>query len=341
MDWKTLAVPGVIPLTWLSYAHERGLVHDDLTKRLGITEKFDPTSFSTGLEAKDFIRLALEIINRTGDNGVGFEIGWRLPLTAYGPLGQAMMASPTAGDALAVCLRFWQLIARGLRPETAVQQDTFVFTLAPYYPLEGPLGHIMTESTAASVFRAMVLLIPAAASEIEVWVDSPEPPYAENIRRHIPKIRFDMPILAFRFPKSLLDVQLPMASPPALAAAIENCEAELSRIDTHGKFTLKVQQNLKFRSSGYFTLEEMAEHLALTPRTLRRHLASEGGSYSALLQAARRRDALQLLDNPSLEVADVAERLGYYDSANFVRAFRKLTGLSPTEYRRRANIEAT
>ncbi len=39
------------------------------------------------------------------------------------------------------------------------------------------------------------------------------------------------------------------------------------------------------------------------------------------------------LADPSLTIADIAEKVGYTDLANFSRVFRRLTGISANEYR--------
>ena len=41
----------------------------------------------------------------------------------------------------------------------------------------------------------------------------------------------------------------------------------------------------------------------------------------------------QLLRNPRLQMAEIAERLGFSDPAAFSRAFRKWSGLPPSEWR--------
>jgi YesN/AraC family two-component response regulator len=45
-----------------------------------------------------------------------------------------------------------------------------------------------------------------------------------------------------------------------------------------------------------------------------------------LLDEARKRDAIKLLQNTSLTIEQIASRLGYTDPANFSRAFKKWTG---------------
>jgi AraC-like DNA-binding protein len=95
----------------------------------------------------------------------------------------------------------------------------------------------------------------------------------------------------------------------------------------------RVRRELVLHDEGYPTLEAVAERLAMSTRTLRRRLQGQGLGFMALLQAARRRDALSLLARPALEVAQIAHSLGYADPANFTRAFRQWTGLTPSAWR--------
>jgi AraC-like DNA-binding protein len=52
---------------------------------------------------------------------------------------------------------------------------------------------------------------------------------------------------------------------------------------------------------------------------------------------ARRRDlALRYLADPKIAIAEVAYLLGYSEPSPFHRAFKRWTGVTPTEARRRA-----
>jgi len=37
---------------------------------------------------------------------------------------------------------------------------------------------------------------------------------------------------------------------------------------------------------------------------------------------------------PALSVTQIGSRIGFYETSSFTRAFRKFTGLTPSEYRR-------
>ena len=71
----------------------------------------------------------------------------------------------------------------------------------------------------------------------------------------------------------------------------------------------------------------------MSSRTLTRRLQQTGLGFQQLLDEARKRDAIKLLQNTSLTVEQIALRLGYTDPANFSRAFKKWTGEPPSQYR--------
>ena len=70
-----------------------------------------------------------------------------------------------------------------------------------------------------------------------------------------------------------------------------------------------------------------------SPRTLKRRLAEENTTFSAIRDDVRRQRALLLLDDRRLSIGEVATRLGYTELPNFTRAFRKWTGVTPAAYR--------
>lgn len=332
-DLQDLIIPGIYPMTWLSYATEIGLPVAGLVQQTGLVEE-DASLFVAGVPFIKFYHLTQLMTELIGDNGIGFEIGWRLPPTAFGNLGHAMLASQTARDALVLCQRYWQLITRGMSLDVLICQDTCILTPVSHITMPEPFRHIMYESTLAGFYRSLVGLIPSSSSAIEIWFDSPEPSYGTRIRERIPGVRFGMPIVQIRIPSAFLDIPLPLASVTGLRTALEQCDAEEKILQLQGKLILKVQNKLRFSSVGYPSLEAIADGLNVSSRTLRRRLSKEGSNYAKLLETARQRDAIQLLDNSTLTVSDAARLLGYADPANFVRAFKRWTGLTPLQYRK-------
>jgi AraC-like DNA-binding protein len=76
--------------------------------------------------------------------------------------------------------------------------------------------------------------------------------------------------------------------------------------------------------------------LATSPRTLQRRLLDEGTSFRHVVDEVRASLARHYLDAGELALHDVAFRLGYAEVSAFLRAFKRWTGMTPTQFRTRA-----
>lgn len=84
------------------------------------------------------------------------------------------------------------------------------------------------------------------------------------------------------------------------------------------------------------TLDLAAELAGVSTRTLQRRLQAMGVSFSELLAQTRYQLAARMLADPLLKVIDVAAEAGYDDPAHFSRAFRRMAGVSPRQFRSQA-----
>lgn len=83
-------------------------------------------------------------------------------------------------------------------------------------------------------------------------------------------------------------------------------------------------------------MKTVACALKMTDRTLRRRLAGEGTSFSAIAHQVKYCVATQQLKNTSASVEQIAGIAGFSDPANFRRAFIRWTSMSPAQFRRRS-----
>jgi len=81
---------------------------------------------------------------------------------------------------------------------------------------------------------------------------------------------------------------------------------------------------------------EVAHQLGLSRRTLARLLSAEGLSFSTILEQFRRDHAKAYLNDPALSISEIAWLLGYQEASTFTHAFRRWTGMTPSD--RRAGI---
>lgn len=83
-------------------------------------------------------------------------------------------------------------------------------------------------------------------------------------------------------------------------------------------------------------IEAAAEVAGLTVRTLQRHLAAQSVNYEQLVSNQRFEQARQMLDQGEMSIHDISRALGYTHPTHFARAFRRIAGMSPRQYRKKA-----
>jgi AraC-like DNA-binding protein len=86
-------------------------------------------------------------------------------------------------------------------------------------------------------------------------------------------------------------------------------------------------------SEGFPDIAEAATIMCTSVRTLQRALSRAGVTYSKIVEYARFEAAAEMLTNPELKIIDIAYALGYEDPSHFARAFRRVAGSSPRDFR--------
>ncbi|RKP48084.1 response regulator [Cohnella endophytica] len=82
------------------------------------------------------------------------------------------------------------------------------------------------------------------------------------------------------------------------------------------------------------SLEKVASIVFLNPVYFSQLFKQKTGQgYKEYVISLRLQQAKELLGNPSLKLAEIAERIGYQDVRHFTQVFRKKYNMTPTEYR--------
>lgn len=94
------------------------------------------------------------------------------------------------------------------------------------------------------------------------------------------------------------------------------------------------QALMMYINDGSDNVDLAADLAGVSRRTLQRRLTEAGYTYFSLTDRIRFEEAILLLRDNVLQVADIGRFLGYTDPGNFIRAFKRWTGTTPLEFRR-------
>ncbi len=315
---------------------KRGLKPQDILQgtRLDWDALHTGHTFINFAEMHGLIARALEL---TQCPWLGLEVGLGTDLAAHGAVGYAGMASRDVGEALEL-LPAYSALRQNLMMFTLRRQGTSALLelqedLPDASAREYVLGHVT-----GAVFRLLQTITGKDwSADVDLAWPLPAPAWADAYRQQFPRIAFDAPRWSITFTATQLATPTLAADPQARSQAVRDCERQIEQRRS-GQLTERIRARLLACKGEYPSLQSMAEHEHLSPRSLIRHLHSEGSSYQALLDQVRQDMAFWLLSRSNATVEDIAMQLGYSDPSNFSRTFRRWTGQTPREFRALASV---
>ena len=271
-------------------------------------------------------------VELTGERALAVYVGTQMRVSTHGFLGFAAMTASTAREALDLAVRFASTRTSALGLALYVEGATAALVVEERTPLTPLIREFVVIALFIGIWQLGQALTGAPIDGVAECAFA-APDYLGRLPT-AGRIRFDCPAHRLVFSSSVLDRALPSADVVATRLAREQCERELAEV-VDASLPGRIRA-LLVESDGTLALEDVARHLRMSPRTIKRKLAERGTAFSEIRDGLRRQRALLLLDNRELSIGDVAARLGYSELPNFTRAFRKWTGKTPLAYRERA-----
>ena len=109
----------------------------------------------------------------------------------------------------------------------------------------------------------------------------------------------------------------------------------LSELDVDESTSARVRSALtELLPGGACGIEDVAEKLGLSKRTLQRKLSEENTTFQQQLNSTREMLAIHYLRNTDISTNDIAFLLGYQEINSFLRAFTIWTGKSISDYKK-------
>jgi AraC-like DNA-binding protein len=274
---------------------------------------------------------------------LGLQAGTRYHLNTYGLWGFAVLASPTLGDALSMGSRMinqtFSLSINRIEHRDQLVVSTFH---AEHLPPDVRLFVLDRDRAAAVTLQREVLGQPLPYLSLRMRRPEPSPEVVDAYTSLFGlRPEFGQTQDAGVFDPALMHAQLPQPNSHIAALCEQLCR---QLVDTRHprRGTGGLVRDRLLRTPGNIPdMEEIAAEMAITSRTLRRHLTAEGVTFRTLLEEVRTTLAEELMRTATMTHGEIAERLGYADVTTFIEAFRRWKGMAPTAFRRANGLTNT
>ncbi len=266
-----------------------------------------------------------------------FLTGSRIPLSAYGMYGFALVCCPTIREYFQGAVKYHRL-ATPLLSMSWREEDAYASWI---FPMDGAITHpdslhrfLMEQQLTqlSTHLRAVVesdTYLPVRAS-----LSYSAPAHTELYERYLGcPVRFGQPMSELVYPKSLLSATPRMAHGLTSKILQETCDRILGEVKTSTGIAGEVYQIIASTPGHSPSMDGVARRIGTTVRTLNRKLGAENTSFTQILDDVRSELASEYLRSTKLSIEDISELVGFSDAANFRHAFRRWTGTTPAHFR--------
>ena len=253
------------------------------------------------------------------------------PSTFYS-LGIAMYASETLGDYLQRFVKYYRLITTNDFLDASLQDGIYALRATPQPEMR--MIPIRVDGFAALTVRTARIALQTEFHPRSVALARPQPKGHEASYEAFfcCPVSFDEEVTTICFDESDLALRLPSANPEMVSLYEKLTIDYLDKIDK-ADFPGRVRKELiKLLPTGVSGKEQVAQALNMSTRTLYNKLEGAGTTYRHVLDDTRQNLAEDYI-RQDLPIYEIAYLIGFSDTANFSRAFKKWTGRSPMEFR--------
>lgn len=152
-----------------------------------------------------------------------------------------------------------------------------------------------------------------------------------------PNLEFGAPRNRVIFEESLLQLKIDDADPGLFAVLRQQADMLLENVREIARSPISNQVKIRISAGLGATLpsaEAIADDLGYSVRQLHRRLTQEGTAFRVLRDEVLHLAAREALTFADSSITEISQHLGYSETSAFTRAFKRMQGVSPAEFRR-------
>ena len=285
------------------------------------------------LRVRDQIKFLNLVADVLGDEFLGFHLAQIPDLREIGLLYYVLASSDILIDALERGAHYTAIVNEGVSQKCIDGKDVRI--VLNYVGVSRHLDRHQVEFWMTALVRVCrqltgLRLLPAHVRFAHSRERRP-PEFAEFFGQDI---EFGAAVDEVAFAKRVRNLPVVSADPYLNKLLVKYCEEALACGRSQGSFRASVENTLvPLLPHGKIRAGDIARRLGVSQRTFARRLASEGLTFTGVLESLRFDLANRYLAEESLPISELAWLLGYQEVGAFSHAFKRWTGKTPREAR--------
>ena len=331
-------IKATIPTSYsLLVAAELGLNERSLEKLilncgLDVDDLLSDRSLLTADQQIQIIRNALILSN---DDTIGLRLGNRLTPPTHGPLGFLANSCPNLREAIAAFETFLPARMSFINISSQSVGHWYECQLNVELDADETVIRFALEALSLSLLSLIEYILGRPLIGGEISFNYSTPHYIERYSEYFPcPVTFFASKSLLRIPLELLETANATAHHQSYTLALDQCQQMLNQLPSAQRSTQHLVKSFMLtHPSEQVSEDRVAAALFITKRTLARRLSAEDTSYRKIREEILSSLASRYLEDSTLSVEAIALLLGYHDSANFRRAFKRWFSMTPSDYR--------
>lgn len=313
-------------------AVKRGASREELLNLASIDQALLDTPRAR-MSLKPFSRLYAGIVAALEDEEFGLHSVPTRPGSAE-MLCRAAITSATFGECAQVMARACTVALAAFKVECVMEGDEIELRFHERVP-DAPKRLLRYEISLVPLYAILCWTVGRRLPLLSVGFPCRSERHWLELRNLIgPDIRFNRPYASLRFAGSARNLPVTRHANEIQRFIRRAPGSMIEALLVRESLASEVRQVLQEALPGQPSLTQVAERLAVSPRTLHRKLEESDTSFQAIKDEVRRDIAIRRLTRSEDPIAAIAFDVGFDNPTAFHRAFRHWTGSTPNAYRR-------
>jgi AraC-like DNA-binding protein len=288
--------------------------------------------FSKRIETRKYTKLLQLACEATNDPCFVLKAVVYMHPASFHSLGYALFASSTLYDFCLRLVRFFRLLSDNALHHLSEEQDGYKLAIEILNP---KLSFESQDGWTACIIHMCRTIYRPDFSPLCIELSRPEAPrtidpYTKFFRC---PVSFGHKEIAIYFSKEDMMIPLPAGNTELTRRNDEIAMEHLARLDRQDIIRQVESKIIELLPTGNCSKDRIASMLNISTRNLHYKLEQKNTSYQQLLEELRSTLGQQYIKQRDMPINEITFMLGFSDTSNFARAFRRWTGTSPTQYR--------